>query len=174
MNLNDRKTVIAIGVVMFSLLILIIPLTITPAKKKINLLDKKIAAKKSALEEMSELKREYDDIIAVTKTMERKVSKLAKNVALPSLLENVAKQSNLKNKMTGLKTHETIKNKNFNEDGVEISLREVSIDELIGFIFNLESLPYMIKVKGFKIKTAYGNAPKLINLTLLVSLFTPN
>jgi hypothetical protein len=106
--------------------------------------------------------------------MERKIARSAKNVTLPSLLENVANQTNLKSKMTGLKSHESLKNKNFEENSVEITLKKITLDELIKFVYKLESLPHIIKVKGFKIKTTYGKEPKYINLTLLVSLFTPN
>jgi Tfp pilus assembly protein PilO len=159
---------------MVLILFLTFPVFISPAKKEIKRLDKKIAVKKKNLGELTTLKKEYNSIISETKVMEQKIKGTAKNVTLPSLLENVAKATDLTGKMTGLKIRDTIKSKNYNENGVEITLKNISLDQLIDFVYKLESLPYIIKVKGFKMKTAYGKAPKHINLTILVSLFTPN
>jgi hypothetical protein len=174
MNLDDKGTLTAIAVVMFLVLFLTFPIMINPAKKQIRLLDKKIKRKESELVELTKLKREYRAVQDAARKMEKKIARSAKNVTLPSLLENIANVTKLKSKMTGLKSHETIKSKKFKEEGVEISLKNITIDELMFFVYKLESLPYMIKVKGFKIKTTYAKEPKYIKLTLLVSLFTPN
>lgn len=155
-------------------LLLSYTLVVSPAKKDITLLERKIKAKESNLTELNSLKNEYKERQSETRRMERQIKKSAKNLTLPSLLENLAKATNLKEKMTGLKANETIKSKTYIENSVEISLKGIALDELMEFIYNLETLPYMIKVKGFKIKTTYGKAPKKINLTLRVSLFTPN
>jgi len=144
------------------------------AKADINNIDRKIRVKGKNLDELIKLKGEYNEIQASKKRMERQIRKTAKNITLPSLLETLANATKLKEHMTGLKTNETIKSKTYIENSVEISLKGIALDELISFIYHLESQPYMIKVKGFKIKTTYGKQPKLINLTLLVSLFTPN
>ena len=174
MDLNDKRTMIIIAALMSLFLFLSFPIVINPVKKQIKLLDKKITVKRNDLDELTRLKEEYKEIQNAAKSMERKIAKSKKNVTLPSLLENLANKTNLKSKMTGLKSHETLKNKNFEENSVEITLKNISIDELIKFVYELESLKHIIKVKGFKIKTTYGKKPKYINLTLLVSLFTPN
>ncbi len=172
MNLNEREKIVILVAVMLTVVLLAFPMVINPVKKKLKRIDRQVQAGTTNLAELQRLKKEYNVIQGATKGMEAKIAKSAKNVTLPSLLERIANITDLKEKMTGLKTHETVRDKNFQENGVEITLKNVTLDELMNFVYKLESLPYMIKIKGFKIKTTYAKGPKYINLTLLVSLFT--
>lgn len=174
MTISNREKIIIILVAMSAVLLLSFPIFINPLKNDVALIDRKIEAKRSEINELTRLKKDYETLLRTTKSMENKIAKSAKNVTLPSLLEKVANATNLKANMTGLKANETIKNRNFEENEVEITLKNISLDQMMDFIFKLESELYIIKIKGFKIKTTYGKEPKLINLTLMVSLFTPN
>ena len=174
MEMTNRGKILITAVLMLFVIVLAYPVIITPLKKDIKLLDRKIGSKTKNLDELSTLKQEYKVISEKLKTMESRVTSSSSNVTLPSLLERVAGRTNLKSNMTGLRVHETVKTRNFQEDGVEISLKDITVDELIKFVYSLETLPYTVKVKGFAIKTTYGKEPKLMKLTLLVSLFTPN
>ena len=162
---SDKKTLklggVALGVLLYFTLV------IFPLKDKENFYEKQIVKKTKAAKDIASmalryktLNERFDDLMSSAK--EDKGS-----FTLFSFLDGVAADSNLKERIKGMKPTVSSKD-NYIESTVAVELEDVDIKSLTSYIHLIESSGHNLKIKKVDIKPRYS-APENLNVTLIIS-----
>jgi len=158
---RDKKTLLIGGVVAAIILLYVFvvsPLTSDLARKR-----ELIPKKERDLVEMGVLKDQY---LEIQKRLQQAQAAAAKRGPLLTEIENLTKRANLSGKMVSLKPQAGVQTEAFKESTVEIKLDNVTLYDIVNYVYQLEQDGLRIKKLNFKPR--YDN-PKLLNSTILVS-----
>ena len=122
-----------------------------------------IPKKERDLVEMRKLSEEYRSI---QKQLQAAQDAAAKRGPLLTEMENITKRANLSGKIVSLKPQPATKTDGFTESVVEVRLDNISLYDVVNYVFLLEKAT--LRVRKLAFKPRYDN-PKLLNATLLVS-----
>jgi hypothetical protein len=81
-------------------------------------------------------------------------------------IENITKRANLSNKIVSLKPQAGVQTETFKESIVEIKLDNITLYDMVNYVYLLEK--DSLRIKKLQFKPRYDN-PKLLNSTILVS-----
>jgi hypothetical protein len=107
-----------------------------------------------------------DQYLEIQKRLQQAQAAAAKRGPLLTEIENLTKRANLSSKMVSLKPQAGVQTETFKESIVEIKLDNITLYDIVNYIYQLEQDGLRIKKLNFKPK--YDN-PKLLNSTILVS-----
>ncbi|MCM8760212.1 MAG: hypothetical protein NC832_00610 [Candidatus Omnitrophica bacterium] len=141
----DRKKIVA--VVVF-LILLEFRFVYIPVKKRTTYLDKLIVAKQKDREALLKLCEEYRE-----KGMKRESLNLSKKeFSLLSYAGNLIEKKNLARNITGLQPLKTEKKGNFSVESVRIGLKGITLQQLYGFLYDIESTQDGIYISDFRMQ----------------------
>lgn len=158
---RDKKALIiggAAAAVILLYVYVVSPLTGDLARKR-----DQIPKKERDLVEMRRLKDEYREM---QQRLQQAQAAAAKRGPLLTEIENISKQANLGSKVVSLKPQPGIQTETFKESIVEIRLENITLYDIVNYVYLLEQ--DSLRIKKLYFKPRYDN-PKLINSTILVS-----
>jgi general secretion pathway protein M len=129
---------------------------------------KQIVEKLAQLEEMNALKDEYLALLEKNHSVQQMAGGKDKGFTLFSFLEKLASASGVKDNISYMKP-----SKSFQKDTqvtlslVEIKLQNVDMKKLMGFLYNVETSPNSVFVRGISL-TKTGKEPPLLNAILQI------
>ena len=158
---RDKRTLIIGGVAAAIILLYVYavsPLTADLANKR-----DQIPKKERDLVEMRKLKEEY---LEMQQRLQQAQAAAAKRGPLLTEIENISKRANLGGKVVSLKPQTGVQTEAFKESIVEIKLENITLYDIVNYVYLLEQ--GSLRIKKLYFKPRYDN-PKLINSTILVS-----
>ncbi len=158
---RDKKTLIIGGIV--AAIILLYAFVVSPLTSDLNRKRELLPKKERDLAEMRVLKDQY---LEMQKRLQQAQAIAAKRGPLLTEIENLTKRANLSGKMVSLKPQAGVQTEEFKESIVEIKLDNVTLYDIVNYLYQLEQDGLRIKKLNFKPR--YDN-PKLLNSTILVS-----
>lgn len=130
---------------------------------------KAAAAKKTALERFMVVEQEYAVKKARLETLSRKAP-LATGDSVISILEETAKGIGINGKVTSLKPLAEKQASGYVEKEAEIKMDGVDLNQLVNFLYRIETNRYLLVTKEFSAKSRFDD-PMLLDIRLRVSLF---
>ena len=163
MNLEprDKKTLIFGGVAAAAILIYVYvlsPLTEDLARKR-DLIPKK----ERDLAEIRVLAGQYREM---QQRLQQAQAAAAKRGPLLTEIENLTRRANLTGKIVSLKPQAGVQGDGFAESIVEIKLDNITLYDVVNYVYMLEN--DLLRIKKLNFKPRFDN-PKLMNATILVS-----
>jgi type II secretory pathway component PulM len=158
---KDKKTLI-IGAIA-ALIIVLYSFVVSPLTSDLTRKRELIPKKERDLVEMRVLKDQY---LEMNQRLQQAQATAAKRGPLLTEIENLTKRANLNSKMVSLKPQIGVQTAAFKESIVEIRLDNITLYDIVNYVFLLEKDGLRIKKLNFKPR--YDN-PKLLNSTILVS-----
>ena len=158
---RDKKALIFGGSA--AAIILIIVFVVLPLTSELSRKKELIPKKERDLAEMRVLKDQY---LEIRQRLQQAQAAAAKRGPLLTDIENLSKRANLSSKIVSLKPQAGVQTQAFKESIVEIKLDNVTLYDIVNYVYQLEQDGLRIKKLNFKPK--YDN-PKLMNSTILVS-----
>ena len=162
---SDKKTLkiggTALGVLLYFSLI------IFPLKDKADLYEKQILKKTKSAQDMAAMALRYKTLNERFDELMSSAKEDKGNFTLFSFLDGAAADSNLKERIKGMKPSVSSKD-NYTESTVAVELEDVDIKALTSYIHLIESSGHNLKIKKVDIKPRYS-APENINVTLIIS-----
>lgn len=158
---RDKKTLI-IGAIA-ALIIVLYAFVVSPLTSDLTRKRELIPKKERDLVEMRVLKDQY---LEMNQRLQQAQAAAAKRGPLLTEIENLTKRANLNSKMVSLKPQTGVQTEAFKESIVEIRLDNITLYDIVNYVFLLEKDGLRIKKLNFKPR--YDN-PKLLNSTILVS-----
>ena len=152
-GLSPRNKIVAVGVAgLLIVLILFLPLSLLSGK--VGSLRKDIAASQKGYSQVVDKIAEYERIKADIAALENRFGQTAGS--LTSRVENIAKQSNLT--VDQLREKAPQETDYFEINSVEVKLSNVSLSQLMEFLYNLENEKTApMRVKRIEIKPKTNN-----------------
>jgi len=158
---RDKKTLI-VGAIA-ALIILLYAFVVSPVTSDLTRKRDLIPNKERDLVEMRVLKDQY---LEMKQRLQQAQAVAAQRGPLLTEIENLTKRANLNSKMVSLKPQAGVQTESFKESIVEIRLDNITLYDIVNYVYLLEKNGLRIKKLNFKPR--YDN-PKLLNSTILVS-----
>ena len=167
---KERKLIAVCAALVFAALVH--GLIVSPILKKRSELDNKTSAALDQLYELKLLQREYDQILAENKIINQRLSKRPRDFALFSFLDQTANKLNLKKNLTSLKPSRKNIDNSLAEDIVEVKLEGISLENLVNYLYEIESAGAAIAVASIRIQpeSRLGGG---LNVSMMVTSIGP-
>ena len=141
---NKDMLKILTGSVVFVLLYLL--LFVFPSLHNIASIKKSIPQKEAELKEMKALSDEY----AAVKGTQRNDTAV-QDESIFSLVERIAKSRKLSEKISSMSPASTVEKENYREVGVEMKMKDMTLQNLVDYLYILEGPPYKLNIKEIQI-----------------------
>lgn len=163
MNLGprDKKTLIIGGIL--AAVILLYAFVWSPLSSDLSRKRELIPKKERDLKEMLVLKDQY---LELQQRLQQAQAVAAKRGPLLTEIENITKRANLSGKMVSLKPQAGVQTETFKESIVEIKLENITLYDIVNYVYLLEK--NSLRIRKLNFKPRYDD-PKLLNSTILVS-----
>lgn len=154
----------------FLLAVLIWQFGIVSTGRKFRALDAKIVRKEKALEEIKSLTRKCVRMKEAARGMGKSPGGQRKDYTLLPFLEKLSQESNVQYKLTYRPPREFKGEKNYMESLVGVELANISMHQLLKYLYMVENSGEMLCVKNLHIKSAGSG---VLNVNFEVSAFIP-
>lgn len=155
--MNKKLLLLSAGTAAFVLLYL--SFFVFPTLNRINSLKASIPQKEKEVKEMQTLKEEY---LVVQKKYVPASSSTQEGESIFSLAERIAKARGLAENISSIKpitspapvrTDSSAKKEDFQEASVEIKMKNLTLQNLVSYLYTLESHPYNLSIKDIQISS---------------------
>ena len=163
-NLQLREKLFVLGAVVAILLALVFWLVIDPMLAYSTRLERQIIAAEHQLRELRTLQQEYLRQKQVLDQLNARL-KRQHNFALFSKLEELAKQTGIRDKLLYMKPALSTPSELYQEEAVEIKMEGVTLKQLVRYLQQVENVPQFLKIKRLHLK------PRMDNRQLLTAIF---
>ncbi len=158
---RDKKVLIFGGTA--AAVILLYALVLSPISSDLSRKRDLIPRKEKDLAEMKVLRTQYVDI---QKRLQELQAAAAQRGPLLTDMENFTKRANLSSKIVSMKPQAGVETAGFKESIVEVKLENITLYDIVNFVYLLER--NTLRIRKLQFKPRYDN-PKLLNATILVS-----
>jgi len=164
---RDQRMLIALGAF---ILLMILYLSVDSVLQKYDKLEGKIVKKRKEVEDLTLLREQYMEAHKQLAGIKTKLDKMEKGFSVLSFIEDLANKQNIRENIGSVKPKTIPLNDDYDESIVELKVDNVSLSELVDFIYKIENSGHLLKVKRLRIKTRYDNRD-LLNVTLQVTTY---
>jgi general secretion pathway protein M len=158
---RDKKVLFFGGIA--AMMIVLYALVLSPLMSDLSRKQELIPRKEKDLVEIKALKAQYQEI---QQQLQAAQAAAAKRGPLLTDIENITKRTNLSSKMVSLKPQPGVQTDTFKESLVEIKLENITLYDLVNYVYQLER--DTLRIRKLQFKPRYDN-PKLLNSTILVA-----
>jgi general secretion pathway protein M len=153
------------------LVFLILQLLVFPHYEKQDRLSQMVRAKQKTLEDIRQLKAEYETLRVRTDWSKSRIDQRDRGFTLFSFLDELAGKAGLKQNITYMKPSTTIqKNNPLKISQVEMKLQAITVDQLVSYLHMVETSANMVTVKRMSV-TREGKQEGSISVVLQVETF---
>jgi len=131
--------------------------------------ESRLAQAEQQLTVMSRLRREFDDINSRLTSVEQRIQ-AAPRGNLRTTLESLAQASAVK--VESMQPQATPSNDRYRETKVEVELKEVTLEQAVNYLHQIESSEQVLSVKSLRMRTR-KDKPSFLDVTFTVSSFEP-
>jgi general secretion pathway protein M len=159
LNLNKREKAAVYFAGIFIVFFLFIQFIITPVFEKRNELIERLDSKQNTVAEMNKLQEEYFVIQKKAEISRQGFANRPPGFTLFSFLDKLAGESGVKNQISYMKPSSVEEEKSgLKLSRVEMKLQEISVNDLVSYLYGIESSENMVVVRRLSItKTGQGN-----------------
>ena len=165
---RDRRAVLIGGV---GLGLLILYLLLHSFSSGTSKLEKRAAQLEVDLQEIQQLRSEYQESKKKLKNIETNVK--SENEALISVVEKILLKENINRSYFSIRDANSRSNTNeefYKETSVDVDLKKVSLDDLVNILYTIKSRPSFLKVSNLTINTKFDKSDSM-NVKFRVSTF---
>ena len=128
----------------------------------------RVEAAENELEMMVRLRREYEEINARLASVEQRIRENQDRRNTLTLIEALASAAAVK--IDSMEERSSPDNDQYRETRVEVSLKDVSLTQIVSLLHNIEASPRQFSIKGLRIKTR-PDKDDLLEVAFTVSSF---
>lgn len=167
--LTTRERYVLAGTGLF-VIVLIAFLAVDHVVQKYREMDESIIARKEDLKRVIRLRDEYRSVHRELESIRSRLDKKEAGFSLLSFLENLANEQNIRDNIASFKPDKKALNETYRELTVDLVIDNITLPQLVEFIYKIENSGHLVKVKRFRVKARFDN-PDLLNATFQVSTF---
>ncbi len=168
-NLSQREQRVLIAAGVF-IVLMVLYLSVDSVLQKYDKLADKIARKGEEIEKISRLRDQYMQAHRQLADIKAKLNQMERGFSMLSFIEDLAKKQGIREHIGSVKPKKVPLNESYEENIVELKMENISLPELVDFIYKIENSGHLLKVKRLRVKTRYDNHD-LLNVTLQVTTY---
>lgn len=151
-NINQRERLMLSGAGILLVIFVLVQIIIFPILERHSELEQQVVDARESLEDMALLKAEYKKLTVQADQTKALISNRDKSFSLLSFLNEIAGQTGLKDKIVNMKpSTSTRKNTSLQIESVEMKFQDVSLEQLLAFLYRVETSPNMINIRQISI-----------------------
>ncbi len=162
---RDRLALI-IGAVVVSLTALIFGV-IVPYQESMDRLDSRISLRQQQIREIQVLQQEYRALQRQIAEAENRLAR-SRNFSLFSFVEGTTAQVATKENLIYMRPQPTVTQDGYREESVEIRLDRLQLDQLVRFLYAVDSAEGYLQVKNLRVRTRFDDRT-LLDATMAIS-----
>ena len=167
-NMTIRERYAVGGAAVLVILLFVYQFMITPFVEGRDRKNKMLVEKSLQLEEMRTMKEEYMALMEKSSSVREMAAGKDQNFTLFSFLERLAGQTGVKENISYMKPSKSVqKETQVTLSLVEIKLQNVDMKKLMNFLFQVETSPNMVFVRGISL-TKTGKEQSLLTAILQI------
>jgi len=168
MKLNRREKYSVYAAAVIICVFVLIKFIVFPIIDKRERVTRAIQVKTKILEEMTALKSKYNAISNRADSSKSRFAKREKNFTLFSLIDSLAGKAAIKDHIVYMKPSTSVaKNSSYKISSVEIKVQNITLNELISYLYMVETTDNNVFINRLSISKA-GGQEDLINAVLKV------
>jgi len=129
----------------------------------------RLAQAEQQLKVMSRLRGEFDDVNERLTSVEQRIKSSTRG-NLRTTLESLARASKVK--VESMEPQATPSNDRYRETKVEVALKQVTLEQAVSYLHQIESSEEVLSVKSLRMRTR-KDGPEFLDVTFTVSTFEP-
>ena len=119
---------------------------------------------------MMRLSREYAELDSRLRGVEQRIKSQRGQPNIRTLLESLAKESAVR--IASMEERQAGKSENYSETKLEVSLKNLTLNQIVKYLHNIETSKQQLSVKSLRIK-GRPDQSQLLDVTFSVSSFEP-
>jgi hypothetical protein len=167
-----RERIVVVGGAILLILFIFFRIAFLPARERMKKLDGLIPQKEKDLKEVEGLRGEYLDLSQRAASFDEKLKSRVQSFTLFGHLESLASRIGIRDKIIYMKPSESSINPNYKSSKVEVKLKEITLNQLTKYLYEIERPELLSQVRKLRIKPKLEN-PELLDVTLEVSTYIP-
>jgi type II secretory pathway component PulM len=153
-GLGDRERIL-VGIAGGGVLILVLVFgLVMPVLGATERAEERADASERQLELMHRMKRDWDGLDARLSSVESRIRATPPGENLLTLLESLAQRAGVK--PTSMEKRQSGESEQYEETKVEVSLKNVTLQQAVGYLSSIESASQPLSVKSLRIKSRPG------------------
>ncbi len=167
---RDKRTLM-IGGILAGVLLLTFVLVL-PSLERIRALDRALAAERGRLQQVRELHRAILELRDQEKEVQEKLERrLSEAFSIASVVEGMARESGIMEQVQYLKPEMAKASEKYREASVSLKAGEISPEQLVDFLYRVESSERLLRIRNLQIRTSPKEAGRLdVTLTIFTLL----
>lgn len=142
---------------------------IAPYRSALSSLDTKIARRQTQVQEVANLGAEYRKLQRQLNEAEGRLSR-NQNFSLFTFLEAAVGRVATKENLVYMRPQPPVSKEGYREESVEIKLEKLRLDQLVRFLYAVESAEAWLQVKNLRVRTRFDNK-SLLDAVMTVSSY---
>jgi len=152
------------------MLLVVFQIFVRPAIGRVRTLRRVISEKRQVLSELLAKSQEYNIVSSELEKIRSEMEQRPEERKILSFIEGIQKECGLMQKVVYMKPSANIVNDVYEETTIEIKFQNITWDELIQFLFKIESSELTLGIKTLNIKRGVQDSNLLDTIVQLVSL----
>ena len=152
------------------MLLVVFQIFVRPAIGRVRTLRRVISEKRQGLSELLAKSQEYNTVSSELEKIRSEMEQRPEERKILSFIEGIQKECGLMQKVVYMKPSANIVNDVYEETTIEIKFQNITWDELIQFLFKIESSELTLGIKTLNIKRGVQDSNLLDTIVQLVSL----
>jgi general secretion pathway protein M len=170
-RLSDREKIFVFSGGALLLLLFLWLGVINPYRQGIGLAESHIASRKQQLEEVRRLQQEYFGLQRVLASAEKKLAgSTASGFSLFSYVEDATTRTGVRENLVSMRPQTPQVLGDYREESVEIRLERIGLEQLVRFLYVIESADAALQTKTLRIKPRFDNREQLDTVLVVSSL----
>ena len=165
---RDRMVVMGLGCLMAPALVFV--LVLDPLLERLEKLDRHIAAKQRAIQQLAVLGADYTIARAQQAQVDGRIAAGEGRFSLLSYLEESASAAQIRDHITAMQPQVSISSLGYKETSAEVRLEGASFPKFLMLLIKLEKSSYLLQIKRLHVKPRF-DMPHLLDTTLVVSTY---
>ncbi len=164
-----ERTIILVGSVIL-LVFFLVEGMILPTVDRIQQLNRLVSDKERDLQKFAALRQSYEHLHVRLDHIHSKLDKQDDTFSLVAYIEQMTITQNINHTIAILRPNSATPVEGYQETAVELSLKKISLGQIISFLQALESSPYFIRAKQFSLKSRFSDT-SFLDVHLIVSSY---
>ena len=162
-----EQTMLLVGGIIL-LLFFVVEGMILATVDRIQQLNRLVTDKERDLEKFAELRQSYEHLHVRLEDIQEKLNKQDDTFSLVAYIEQMTISQNVNHTIAVLRPNNAAPVDGYQETAVELSLKKITLGQIISFLQALESSPYFIHAKQFSMKSRFSDS-SFLDVHLIVS-----
>lgn len=165
---RERGMVVAGGLFLVSTFIYVIALE--PMLDRMQRLDRLIAGKQSAIQELAAIRAEYGGVHARATRIDQVIDEVSGTFSLLAFLEEVAEEVHIKSQIVAMRPQSAVPSTEYRENSVEVKIEKVAIAAVVELLKTMHEASAVLRFKRFHFRPRFDD-PAYLDVAFLVSTY---